>query len=93
MNNLLITEYKDALHDLSFSWMITGVAGFIGSNLLEELLLNNQIVYGIDNLETGFQKNLEEVERAVTPEQWLNFKFYEIDINDLEKSIISILNL
>jgi len=84
MNNLLITEYKDALHDLSFSWMITGVAGFIGSNLLEELLLNNQIVYGIDNLETGFQKNLEEVERAVTPEQWLNFKFYEIDINDLE---------
>ena len=80
MNNLPITEYKDALHDLRFSWMITGVAGFVGSNLLEELLINNQIVYGIDNLETGFQKNLEEVERAVTPEQWLNFKFYEIDI-------------
>jgi len=84
MHNLVISEYKDALHDLRFTWMITGVAGFIGSNLLEELLLNNQIVVGMDNFETGFQHNLEEVKRSVTAEQWLNFKFFEVDINNLE---------
>jgi UDP-N-acetylglucosamine/UDP-N-acetylgalactosamine 4-epimerase len=84
MHNPVISEHKRALHDLRFKWMITGVAGFIGSNLLEELLLNNQIVVGIDNFETGFQHNLEEVKRAVTPEQWLNFIFFEVDINDLD---------
>jgi len=80
----MISEYTAALHDLRFTWMITGVAGFIGSNLLEELLLNNQIVIGIDNFETGFPHNLAEVKKAVTAEQWLNFKFFEVDINNLE---------
>ena len=34
-------------------WLITGVAGFIGSNLLEKLLILNQKVIGLDNFETG----------------------------------------
>ena len=43
------------------TWLITGVAGFIGSNLLETLLLLNQKVVGLDNFATGFQHNLDEV--------------------------------
>ena len=30
-------------------WLVTGVAGFIGSNLLETLLMLNQTVIGLDN--------------------------------------------
>lgn len=58
-------------------WLITGVAGFIGSNLLEFLLSLNQRVVGLDNFATGFKSNLEEVSKKVTPLQWSNFIFYE----------------
>ncbi|MEQ4788420.1 NAD-dependent epimerase/dehydratase family protein [Morganella morganii] len=61
-------------------WLVTGVAGFIGSNLLEELLGLNQIVIGLDNFSTGFQHNLDEVRSSVTEEQWNNFTFIEGDI-------------
>lgn len=66
------------------TWLITGVAGFIGSNLLETLLKLNQKVVGLDNFATGFQHNLNDVQNLVTPEQWANFKFYEGDIRNLE---------
>lgn len=66
------------------TWLITGVAGFIGSNLLETLLKLNQNVVGLDNFATGHQHNLEEVQSLVTPEQWANFKFYEGDIHNFE---------
>lgn len=65
------------------TWLITGVAGFIGSNLLETLLELNQRVTGLDNFATGFQKNLDEVKTLVTPEQWQNFTFIEGDIRKL----------
>lgn len=65
-------------------WLITGVAGFIGSNLLECLLSLNQRVVGLDNFSTGFQTNLEDVSQKVTPLQWSNFTFYEGDICCLE---------
>ena len=65
------------------TWLITGVAGFIGSNLLEALLRLNQRVVGLDNLSTGYQRNLDEVQRLVTSEQWSNFRFIEGDINEL----------
>ena len=61
-------------------WLITGVAGFIGSNLLEKLLKLNQWVVGLDNLSTGHKHNLEQVSANVTREQWLNFNFIEGDI-------------
>lgn len=64
------------------SWLITGVAGFIGSNLLETLLKHNQKVVGLDNFATGRQCNLDEVQGLVTPEQWQRFKFIEGDIRD-----------
>jgi UDP-N-acetylglucosamine 4-epimerase len=66
------------------TWMITGVAGFIGSNLLETLLKLDQKVVGIDNFATGFQRNLDQVAEAVSPEQWARFRFVEGDICNRE---------
>ena len=66
------------------TWLITGVAGFIGSNLLETLLKLDQKVVGLDNFATGYQKNLDEVQTLVSPEQWTRFKFIEGDIRTLE---------
>lgn len=61
-------------------WLITGVAGFIGSNLLEHLLKLNQKVIGLDNFATGHQYNLDEVQLLVSEHQWKNFSFIEGDI-------------
>lgn len=66
------------------AWLITGVAGFIGSNLLETLLLLNQRVVGLDNFSTGHQQNLEEVKTLVSPEQWARFSFIQGDIRELD---------
>ena len=65
------------------TWLITGVAGFIGSNLLETLLKLNQRVVGLDNFATGHQRNLDEVQTLVTPAQWSHFHFIEGDIRHL----------
>ena len=73
----------DYLETTQFTWLITGVAGFIGSNLLESLLLLNQRVVGLDNFSTGHRANLDMVEESVGASQWLNFKFLEGDIGDL----------
>jgi UDP-N-acetylglucosamine 4-epimerase len=62
------------------TWLVTGVAGFIGSNLLEHLLKLDQYVVGLDNFATGHQRNLDEVKRAVTETQWSKFRFVEGDI-------------
>jgi UDP-N-acetylglucosamine 4-epimerase len=74
---------REKLLNKSFLWLITGVAGFIGSNLLETLLKLNQHVIGIDNFSTGHANNLIEVRHLVNSNQWGNFKFYEGDIRDL----------
>ena len=65
------------------TWLVTGVAGFIGSNLLETLLKLDQRVVGLDNFATGHQSNLDEVKTLVTPDQWGNFCFIEGDIRQL----------
>ena len=65
------------------TWLITGVAGFIGSNLLETLLKLDQRVVGLDNFATGHQRNLDEVQTLVTPTQWANFSFINGDIRAL----------
>lgn len=66
------------------TWLITGVAGFIGSHLLETLLKHDQRVIGLDNFATGHQRNLDEVQTLVTASQWANFKFIKGDIRILE---------
>jgi len=65
-------------------WLITGAAGFIGSNLLEWLLRLDQKVIGMDNFSTGMRANLEQVKGAVQAQQWAQFVFIEGDICDLE---------
>lgn len=66
------------------TWLITGVAGFIGSNLLETLLKLDQRVVGLDNFSTGHQRNLDEVKALVTSRQWRNFQFTQGDIRKLD---------
>jgi len=65
------------------SWLVTGCAGFIGSNLLEQLLKLDQKVTGLDNFATGHQHNLDEVRSLVTTEQWNRFTFINGDIRDM----------
>ena len=65
------------------TWLITGVAGFIGSNLLETLLQLDQRVVGLDNFATGHRYNLDEVQTLVSHEQWARFQFIEGDIRTL----------
>ncbi len=80
-------RYQQIRQDLQTnpkSWLVTGVAGFIGSNLLETLLKLNQKVRGLDNFSTGFQHNLDEVQSRVSAQQWQNFSLTEGDICKLE---------
>ena len=65
-------------------WLITGVAGFIGSGLLEALLKLDQKVQGLDNFSTGHQHNLDQVRDSVGPQAWRNFTFFQGDIRNLE---------
>ena len=74
---------KTQLQAAPETWLITGVAGFIGSNLLEALLKLDQHVTGLDNFATGHEKNLAQVQSAVSPEQWARFHFKRGDIRDL----------
>lgn len=81
-----MTRYEEVKTDLQANpktWLITGVAGFIGSNLLETLLKLDQTVVGLDNFATGHQHNLDEVQTLVTEEQWARFRFREGDIRNL----------
>ena len=77
-------EIKFQLQSAPKTWLITGVAGFIGSNLLETLLLLNQNVVGLDNFATGHKYNLDEVKSMVDNEQWERFTFIEGDIRDYD---------
>ena len=82
-----MTAYEELLQRLPRkprTWLVTGVAGFIGSNLLETLLRLDQRVIGLDNFATGYQRNLDEVRSLVSPEQWNRFTFHEGDIRRLE---------
>ncbi|SEK27288.1 SDR family oxidoreductase [Nitrosovibrio tenuis] len=68
------------LRDNQYRWLVTGVAGFIGSGLLEALLKLNQTVIGLDNFATGHRHNLEQIKELVGEKPWLNFRFIEGDI-------------
>jgi UDP-N-acetylglucosamine/UDP-N-acetylgalactosamine 4-epimerase len=80
---MLYEQLQAQLRLTSKTWLITGVAGFIGSNLLETLLELDQRVVGLDNFATGHQRNLDEVQTLVTSRQWANFQFIEGDIRRL----------
>lgn len=77
-------QLQARLRGTRHTWLVTGVAGFIGSNLLEALLKLNQSVVGLDNFATGHQHNLDQVQGLVTPEQWARFRFIKGDIRKLD---------
>src|SRR4051812_40196976 len=74
---------KDGLRSRPRTWLVTGAAGFIGSNLLEKLLQLDQKVIGLDNFSTGYHKNLKQVRESVGSRQWSNAYIIEADIRDL----------
>ena len=89
-------EYKKIKEELLNNpkrWLITGCAGFIGSNLLETLLKLNQKVIGLDNFSTGHQHNLDDVKNCVSNEQWKNFSFIKGDISDYDTCDIACKNV
>lgn len=75
---------KQALCANPKTWLVTGAAGFIGSNLVEQLLKLGQRVVGLDDFSTGHQRNLDEVQQLVAPEQWSNFQMIRGDITRIE---------
>jgi len=80
------TAYQNLLAQLPATprtWLVTGVAGFIGSHLLDTLLKLDQRVVGLDNFATGHRRNLHEVQALVSPQQWARFSFIEGDICQL----------
>ena len=82
-----MSKYQEILNDLeenSYNWLVTGVAGFIGSNILESLLSLNQNVVGLDNFSTGHEKNLKQVQSAVSAQQWSRFRFIKGDIRNID---------
>ena len=74
---------KDLLKDQK-TWLVTGVAGFIGSNLAEALLKLNQKVIALDNFSTGHPYNLEHIKNSVSSDAWKNFTFIEGDITHFD---------
>src|SRR5688500_17532353 len=71
-----------AISSRSRTWLVTGAAGFIGSNLVEALLALDQSVVGLDNFATGYRRNLDEVRQALGEERWQRFRLIEGDIRD-----------
>lgn len=75
-------ETQQHLLQHRYHWLVTGAAGFIGSNLVEALLKLDQRVTGLDNFATGHRHNLEQVKESVTEAAWEKFNFIEADIRD-----------
>jgi UDP-N-acetylglucosamine 4-epimerase len=79
-----IQDVQQQLRQHSYHWLVTGAAGFIGSNLVEALLKLNQRVTGLDNFATGHQRNLDQVRELVGEAAWSNFTFLQADIRSPE---------
>ncbi len=80
------TRFDEVCEDLVNSprrWLVTGVAGFIGSALLEKLLDLGQTVVGVDNFITGHKKNIDDV-LSINPDEKLQFTFIEGDLREPE---------
>ncbi len=77
-------DLAERLSNVGERWLVTGAAGFIGSNIVEALLNADQEVVGLDNFATGHRSNLEEISSNVGPERWARFSMIEADIRDRE---------
>ncbi|MEO8548209.1 MAG: SDR family oxidoreductase [Sphingomicrobium sp.] len=77
-------DVSSRLSNVSGRWLVTGAAGFIGSNIVETLLASGQEVVGLDNFATGHRSNLEEVKATVGDDAWSRFALMEADIRNRE---------
>ena len=81
------------LRDRPRRWLVTGAAGFIGSNLSEVLLKSGQTVVGLDDLSTGYRANLDDVRRRVGADAWRRFTLTEGDVaraEDVEPAVAGV---
>ncbi len=78
------SEIQEKLRSMPRKWLVTGAAGFIGSNIVGKLLELDQTVAGIDNLSSGYRKNIDQVLDCITSEQAARFTFIQGDITDLK---------
>ena len=81
---LAYEEAKAQLRENPMTWLVTGAAGFIGSNLVEALLALDQRVVGLDNFSTGYRRNLDQLREGVSGATWGRFVFIEGDVQSLE---------
>ncbi len=81
---ILTSDLSARLQETQATWLVTGAAGFIGSNIVEALLRNGQKVIGLDNFATGHQRNLDEIARLLPSEYADRFQMVEGDIRDRE---------
>ena len=86
-------DLQTHLKSNSYTWLVTGVAGFIGSNLLQTLLKLNQKVIGLDNFSTGSENNLSEVQDNVSNKAWQNLEMVISDITDIDACCKTIVNI
>jgi UDP-N-acetylglucosamine 4-epimerase len=78
------SDIQQHLREHRYHWLVTGAAGFIGSNLVEALLKLDQRVTGLDNFATGHQHNFDQVEQLVGAEAWSRFDFINGDIRKFD---------
>ncbi len=88
-----MTLMHPTILDTRHHWLITGVAGFIGSNLLENLIQHDQTVTGLDNFLTGSQANIDAALQNATPEQRQRFRLIQGDIADPQTCIAATTNV
>lgn len=86
---MIYSQIKQELRANPKTWLVSGCAGFIGSNLIETLLRLDQTVIGLDNFSTGYQHNLDQVKEGISKEQWSRFRFIEGDIIDYEMCLFA----
>ncbi|MDD5716269.1 MAG: SDR family oxidoreductase [Sulfuricurvum sp.] len=77
-------QIKNSLQEEPKIWLVSGCAGFIGSNLAETLLKLGQKVIGLDNFSTGHRHNLDDIRMNVAEHEWNNFRFIEGDVADYD---------
>ncbi len=78
-------DLKQKIASNDKTWLVTGAAGFIGSQLVECLLQLNQQVVAIDNFSSGIQANLDAIANSVGAERYATkLEFVEADISDFD---------
>jgi len=79
--------YSNLGFPLETRFLVTGAAGFIGSNIVEALLKMGYKVRGLDNFSTGKKENVDELLI------YKNYEFIEGDIRNAETCVKACKNI